>query len=734
MRFQVQLELLKTALALLDYRLRQTVTQFRERRSESFDQFRGLYVSDRQVDSILAKNGNGLLRVQKVTVNSTERQQNFSGAGALAEESTPLWRRQWLDWLAKIEAERRNGRPFPFSDLVHEFNLSSVEAFVILLTLAPELSLHYKRLFAYLHDDVRRTCPSVDLALDLWCHTVAENVQLRSVFQKRSRLIKSRLLLRFNAESETPSPTLLSSYLRLAPAVVEYLLGHTILDDRLANCATLLFPVDSHERKAWPTLDFMRSLEEARQRVAKQHPRYIFIGERGLGRSAAARCLAQQQGRPLLQVSLSRLAKQFDRLEDGLQIVMRDGRLAQAFLYVEAGNRLAQSNAPIWLSRLFTYPYSVIISSEVPWYGEQEERKRPLFQIRFPHPTSRQRLRLWQNSLAARPATEDLKLSLLASQFSFTPRQIEATVQTAYDRALRRDGKINEADLLVASRAHSQQGLCTLAVQISPQVAWGDLIVPDKTEQMLRQIVNRVRHKITVFGEWNWAQKAGRNQGLFVLFQGKPGTGKTMAAEVIAHQLGCDLYQVDLSLVVSKYIGETEKHLNQVFRLAAQSNAVLFFDEADALFGKRSHVRDSHDRYANMEISYLLQRMEQHDGLVILATNLGANMDPAFTRRLHITVTFPLPDEASRERIWATTFPTAMPLAPDVDFALLARRFPLTGGNIRNIMLQAAFLAADAGEEVTLAHIMTATQQEYRKLGLMAEASLFDPENEEALS
>jgi SpoVK/Ycf46/Vps4 family AAA+-type ATPase len=224
-------------------------------------------------------------------------------------------------------------------------------------------------------------------------------------------------------------------------------------------------------------------------------------------------------------------------------------------------------------------------------------------------------------------------------------------------------------------------------------------------------------HQQRVLGTWGFDRKLSQGKGVNVLFAGPSGTGKTMAAEIIANELGLDLYKIDLSGIVSKYIGETEKNLDRIFRAAENANAILFFDEADALFGKRSEVRDSHDRYANLEISYLLQKMEAYAGIAILATNLRQNLDDAFVRRLAFTVHFPFPDETSRRRVWAGIWPAETPLAADVDLAFLARQFKLSGGNIKNIALAAAFLAAEDGGRVTMAHLLQATRREYQKLG-----------------
>jgi SpoVK/Ycf46/Vps4 family AAA+-type ATPase len=230
-----------------------------------------------------------------------------------------------------------------------------------------------------------------------------------------------------------------------------------------------------------------------------------------------------------------------------------------------------------------------------------------------------------------------------------------------------------------------------------------------------------------VYEAWGFERKVAGGCGLAALFAGPSGTGKTMAADVLACELGLDLYKIDLSTVVSKYIGETEKNLARIFDEAATSNAVLFFDEADAMFGKRSQVRDAHDRYANLEISYLLQKMEEHEGVVVLATNLRKNLDDAFIRRLHVTIEFPVPDVTDRRRIWEQIWPEATPREEGLDLDLLAQRIDLPGGNIRNIALAGAFLAAADGGVVTMAHLLRATRREYQKMGKVLTTGEFAP-------
>jgi SpoVK/Ycf46/Vps4 family AAA+-type ATPase len=284
---------------------------------------------------------------------------------------------------------------------------------------------------------------------------------------------------------------------------------------------------------------------------------------------------------------------------------------------------------------------------------------------------------------------------------------------------------VSFADVVAAARARSDQRLGALAVKVEEERSWDRLVLPPATLARVREFAAAVRQRHVVFAEWGFSPRRDGVAGLVALFAGASGTGKTMTAGVIAHDLGVDLYRVDLAGLVSKYIGETEKNLDRIFRVARAGNAMLFFDEADALLGKRSEVKDAHDRYANIEVAYLLQKLEEHDGVVILATNQKRNLDDAFARRMHYVIEFPVPDARDRERLWRGVFPSGAPLEPDVDFGFLARQFTLAGGDIRNVALDAAFLAADAGGPIGMREIVRALARQQVKEGKIPSAAEF---------
>jgi SpoVK/Ycf46/Vps4 family AAA+-type ATPase len=330
-------------------------------------------------------------------------------------------------------------------------------------------------------------------------------------------------------------------------------------------------------------------------------------------------------------------------------------------------------------------------------------------------------------------------ITALSDRFVLNRGQIQAAVQSAIDMRLfqhssERLSPVASAttatpfsfyELARAAQVQSDQSLDGLASRVVASFDWGDLVLPPSTLRQVKEIAAAIKYRQVVYSQWGFEQRIAGGRGLKVLFAGPSGTGKTMTAGVIARDLGLELYKIDLSAIVSKYIGETEKNLDRIFRAARHSNAILFFDEADALFGKRSQVKDAHDRYANIEVAYLLQKMEEHEGVVILASNLSKNIDDAFSRRLHYIVDFPLPDEDHRALLWRGMFPARVPLSDDVDIPFLAKQFPLAGGDIRNVALGAAFAAAKDETAIAMQHLIRAIAQQMHRQGKATSPSDF---------
>ncbi len=383
----------------------------------------------------------------------------------------------------------------------------------------------------------------------------------------------------------------------------------------------------------------------------------------------------------------------------------------------------ASERGPAEVRRWAESPGLVALAGSHPW--DPRWSRRPPLLVDVPSLADNDRLHTWTVALEGK--ADHLSLSRAVAAYRLTPEQVDRAAEGAVQQATARGACLAAEDLQAGARGQNSAGLQKLAHRITARASWDDLVVPRNIDGQLRSIAGRVRQRGQVFDEWQLGSTSSRAPGVTALFAGDSGTGKTMSAEVVARSLGLDLYIIDLSTVVDKYIGETEKNLDRIFAEAERVNGVLLFDEADAIFGKRSEVKDARDRYANVEVAYLLQRMEQFGGLAILTTNLRANVDEAFLRRIDVLVEFPVPDAPSRWRLWAKQLTPQLPVAGDIDIDFLASAFVMSGGNIRNVVLAAAFEAAEEEVAVSMAHLIRATAGEYRKLGRLCVESEFGP-------
>lgn len=416
--------------------------------------------------------------------------------------------------------------------------------------------------------------------------------------------------------------------------------------------------------------------------------------------------VAGRFGGPLLLVRPAALPAQPGELDATIRLIERELLLTGGLLAIDTHGH---AELPLTINRLLErMPAGVIVVARDPI----RVAGRPAVTIDVERPIGMERKWLWETALG--PATGQLngRLDAIVDQFRLSPQAIRSAGIDALSRL--DDAALLDDLVWDAGRSQSRPQLDDLARRIEANTGWDDLVLPEPQLALLREIALHLKHYRTVYEEWGFAGKGPRGTGISALFSGASGTGKTTAAEILANELRLDLYRIDLSSVVSKYIGETEKNLRRIFDAAESGGAILLFDEADALFGKRSEVRDSHDRYANIEVSYLLQRIENYRGLAILTTNMRSALDPAFLRRIRFIVTFPFPDASQRSGIWRRMFPPATPLS-GLDWDRLAQ-LNVAGGNIRNIALNAAFLAAADRQPVTMSHILRAAQGEYQKI------------------
>jgi SpoVK/Ycf46/Vps4 family AAA+-type ATPase len=627
--------------------------------------------------------------------------------------------------------------PVRLAELAAAYDLSRFDLDVVILALAPELDLRYERVYAFIQDDVTRRRPCVELALNLFCSSAGMKLSRRAHFSPDAPLIREGLL-QLVPDPNQVHPPLLAHYLKLDDQMVRLLLERPSLDARLmpfcewgeATAALEDLPVGGEQKRALLAL-----VSRARQttRPLKLH----FHGGRGVGKRRAAEALAAEVGARVLTCDVSRVPASAD-FGPTLKLVFREAQMQNAILYVDGVDSLRgedrAAHAKSLAEALNAFTSGVVILA-----GEQEtlpgasHGSLKVMEVRFPTQDFAQRRSCWQDALRQRGMLLDAAdLDALAGRFRTTQGEIAAAVVAAFDAALWREAsqpppsgisapqqaaRPTLQDLFAAARAQASHNLGELARKVEARYGWDDIVLPLDQLSQLKEICQQVKHRHVVYDEWGFDRMLSLGKGLNALFAGPPGTGKTMAAEVIARELQLDLYKIDLSQVVSKYIGETEKNLDRIFREARASYSILFFDEADALFGKRSEVKDAHDRYANIEVGYLLQKMEEYDGIAILATNLRQHMDEAFVRRMHVIIEFPFPDEEYRRRIWEVTFPREAPLAEDVDFAKLAGEIKLAGGNIKNIALAAAFYAAEDADLIFARHLMRAAGREHQKIG-----------------
>ena len=697
---------LQGALFRLDLRLRLAVDTLRDDVAErALDPFRGLYISEADVDGLLA---------------STPPAQ-------IADEllATP----------AALEAPR-------LQRLIRAAGLSPFEAEVLLVCLAPEIDLRYERLYGYLQDDVTRRRPTVDLILRLLCPVLAERLPAREALSPSGRLLRDGLLtLADDAAGHWP---LLARPLRVDERLVEYLLGSDRPDPRLDLVCRLEGGADEPpapplDGTAGEVLDgLVRLMRDDGGAVLYLH------GGPGSAKLATVRAAAARAGLPLLILDGGALLTS-GRATTLLSLAVREAILQGGVLAVDGFDALLadEGDAPaarVALRRLLTEQRdgdaslpgpgvraAVLLLGETRWEPATWLPHQTTVRLELPAPGPLARLQVWRHHLDGQAPPD--AVAGLAAQFRMDGDAVQAVVGAARGRAIwRGNGPASADDFRAAARSVAAPPLDGLARRVEPRYGWEDIVLPPDGMTQLTELCARARHQTVVLERWGYGKKHARRASLTALFAGQPGTGKTMAAEIVAGALGLDLYRIDLSSVVSKYIGETEKNLEKIFSAADRGDAVLLFDEADAIFGKRSEVRDAHDRYANVETAYLLQRLEAYEGLAVLTTNLKGNIDEAFLRRLDCVMEFPMPEEPERLAIWERAIPAEAPRDPDVDLPFLARKFKLAGGHIRNIALTAAFLAAADGDGggIAMRHLARGTRREYQKLGKLVAESDFE--------
>lgn len=580
-----------------------------------------------------------------------------------------------------------------FDEVTQRLGLDAVDSAALAVCAAPELDPRFGRLYGYLQDDVTRRLASPRLVAELLSGDGVEKADVLGCFGQGAALLRLGAL---HLLATDPPTALADRSVKVADRLAASLLG---AGGGLTETGA---PVPLRRVSVHAEVAGRRhAVEEVTRLLAASTRLPLAV----CGPDAAA-VVAAAAGKPVVLVD-ARDAADSRVMDDATLACALEG----ALLCLDGLADLDPPGRERLLRTVDERPSRTVLLARS--RGEAAVlNDRTALIVEVPVPSFAERRAAWERFAGASDAGE------VAAKFRLSIDQIRAAAEVSRIAARGRGVETPEADDLdLGARRASSSRLLELATRLDPGYQWTDLVLQERQVTLLRSISAYLRHRDRVLSDWGFERTVARMQGLKVLFAGESGTGKTMAAQVLAADLGLDLFRVDLATVVSKYIGETEKNLERIFTAADGSNAVVLFDEADALFGKRSEISDSHDRYANIEVSYLLQRMEAYPGAVILATNFRRNIDDAFIRRLDFVVDFPFPEADDRTKLWRRLLPSEAPTADDVDLAFLGSQFKLAGGAIRNCCLSAAFQAADENQPIQMLHLVRAVAQEYAKQG-----------------
>ncbi len=589
--------------------------------------------------------------------------------------------------------------------LVQRFGLSPFEKNILLLCAGVELDIRFASVLSRINGTGQ---PSFALALAIFDQSHWNALSPRGALRYWNMIETGK------AAIKTQAPLMIDE------SILHYLTGTAYMNEELA---TLISPVQLTGQLTPLQQAAINEAVAQRLKTESSLPHIILTGDDPADRQIAAKTLAASMELQLFSITASVIPAGNAETETLARSWNREALLNGNMLLLECDT--ADINDKLKIHALQSFiagiktPLVISTNNWIPrWEGDR-------LIITIPKPTGEEQLELWKAALGNIQTGTNGMLDRVVSQFSFSNSAIQKAASEMQRRVAgekQQEAYATEQQLWKICSRHARPSLDDLALRIEPAAGWDDLVLPDQQKNILKEIVAHVKNRNTVYNRWGFAAKGSRGLGISTLFAGESGTGKTMASEVLANELHLDLYKIDLSKVVNKYIGETEKNLKKIFDAAESGGAILLFDEADALFGKRSDVKDSHDRYSNIEVSYLLQRMETYRGLAILTTNMKTALDKAFLRRIRFIIQFPFPDAVQRAEIWNKVFPVATPKKA-LDIEKLSR-LTITGGNIRNIAMNAAFLAANEEVPVEMQHILKAAKTEYAKMEIPYTAEL----------
>lgn len=625
----------------------------------------------------------------------------------------------------RINTSLENGVFLPLVQLRQLFRLNPIEKIILLTCLLPEFYIGFHRVFGFLQDDATLSYPTPGFIMELFCDTFAEREKIWQAFHVGSVLRSWRIIVPIG--DETRIPPLQRAY-RVDERITTYLQGSQRYDGDLEDIMILQDPAYMSPPESQKNIidTLVSSVKEGRE-CNLVH----LAGDEKDVNTCFVNAVTSQLKWRLLKVPISGLRLQKEWSIQRVNLLLREAVLQPAVILI-----FDDASAPDPVQEMG--PFLRILAKKgmiLFYHGKHSitdvylEPSIHYIKLEFNTQRASERLRYWQQAIENNGLNwSDDVAEQLAMRYPLSGQEVDNMFLRLHYR-LNGERQHTHQALNIFKQVindYTRRPLDELAQRIDPKVDWLDLVVHKSLADHLKAFRNTIAHQFTVYEKWGMGDKDARGRGVVAMFSGGSGTGKTMAAEVIANDMGINLYRVDLAGIVSKYIGETEKNLKKIFQNARGTNTLLFFDEADSLFGKRTDIHDSHDRYANLEVNYLLQKLEEHDGPVILATNRRKNIDEAFLRRIHFILEFPNPSESLRKIIWQKKLAASVPKADDIDFIALAKQFEISGGDIKNAALQAAFMAAENKTPVCMEYILGALKREYLKLGKHFPGSLIN--------
>jgi len=647
-----------------------------------------------------------------------------------ASESPSTALRRHSDMIRRnvTESLGRGGR-LPIIDLCRAYGLDAQALGIVILACAPHIDRKYARVFAFLQGHRQLTAPRVGLAIEIFAETQGQRFDLRRNFTESRPLLRGGHIKLVEPSAETERTSLLDMLVHPSERLIRHLLGDETAEaivEAMRPVPPLVEPTESQQQ-------VLRRIADVWDEDDRPGPVVVVHSEDPEGIVSGTEHLAEVRQRAFLAVDLASPAARRTPCAQRILGAFREATLRDALLCVVGWSDLPEPERESagWdiAGALAHSSVTCVLVGELGPFLRREFRRRKVLEVEAALPSLDERTQLWVQAVQSLHASKHVEPGSLAWRYRLSASEIRDAVHMATADASSRGSQWSEdiaPSLSEACKARSRRDLEKLAQPLHPRGAWSDLVLPEAGHQQLQELVGHLRHHELVFGTWGLRTKVLTGDGVAALFAGPPGTGKTMASSLIAQAIGRDLFRVDIAGVISKYIGETEKNLERVFAAAHRANAVLLFDEADALFGKRTTVRDAHDRYANVETSYLLQRIERFDGVVILATNFKKNIDEAFLRRISVVVDFPMPADEERRRLWRSLLPASMPCQDDLDYEFLAGRFELSGGQIKNAIQTAAMVAADENPQVVrFEHLLFGVKRELQKGGRIVDVTDF---------